>query len=346
MIEYRKGNILHTDAEALVNTVNCVGVMGRGIALQFKKCFPKNFDAYERACKRKEVQPGKMFVFDTGSLTNPKFIINFPTKRHWRGNSRIEDIDSGLKALVQELRDRDIRSIAIPPLGSGLGGLEWHNVRRRIEENLRDIEYVKITIFEPDCEHIPIDSPEVPNLNKCRATLIVLIDRYLKGQMEPYATKHEVYRLMYLVQEAGEPLHLEYTNGKNGLFAEQLCRDLDAIEGFFVSRCSANGDVPDSCIELVPGALEDAEGFLSDDAATLGCVDRVGNLIEGFESPLGLELLTSVYRVSKYQQTTGTEDTSRSSFAGDSWTTNFTEHQISIALETLKNQNWLSDECR
>ena len=125
MIEFRTGDILKADAEALVNTVNCVGVMGRGIALQFKNAFPDNFKAYEAACEREEVQPGKMFVFETGTLTNPKFIINFPTKRHWRGKSRIEDIESGLKALVEEIRQRGIRSIAIPPLGSGLGGLDW-----------------------------------------------------------------------------------------------------------------------------------------------------------------------------------------------------------------------------
>src|SRR6476469_9938138 len=100
MIEYRTGDILRADAEALVNTVNCVGVMGRGIALQFKKIYPLNFKAYEAACERNEVQPGRMFVFETGQVTNPKYIINFPTKRHWRGKSRIEDIESGLKALA------------------------------------------------------------------------------------------------------------------------------------------------------------------------------------------------------------------------------------------------------
>src|SRR3984957_6977511 len=99
MIRFTTGDILHADVEALVNTVNCVGIMGRGIALQFREAFPENFKAYEAACKREEVQPGKMFVFETGWMTNPKYIINFPTKRHWRGKSRIEDIGSGLSAL-------------------------------------------------------------------------------------------------------------------------------------------------------------------------------------------------------------------------------------------------------
>jgi len=117
MIEYKTGDILHEDAEALVNTVNCVGIMGQGIALQFKNAFPENFKSYVAACERNEVQPGQMLVFKTGRLTNPKYIINFPTKRHWRGKSRIEDIDAGLVALVKEIRSRNIHSIAIPPLG-------------------------------------------------------------------------------------------------------------------------------------------------------------------------------------------------------------------------------------
>ena len=120
MIEFRKGNILAADAEALVNTVNCVGIMGRGIALQFKNVFPENFKSWLAACKRNEVMPGKMFAFETGALTNPHYIINFPTKRHWKGKSRMEDIDAGLVALADEIKARNIRSIAVPALGSGL----------------------------------------------------------------------------------------------------------------------------------------------------------------------------------------------------------------------------------
>src|SRR5690242_6830780 len=125
MIEFKKGDLLSEDVEALVNSVNCVGIMGRGIALQFKNAFPDNFRAYAAACRRGEVQPGRMFVFETGRLLNPRYIINFPTKRDWRGKSRLEDIETGLAALAEEIRARGIRSIAVPPLGSGLGGLDW-----------------------------------------------------------------------------------------------------------------------------------------------------------------------------------------------------------------------------
>ena len=116
MIELKQGDILSADVEALVNTVNCVGIMGRGIALQFRKAYPENFREYAAACKRGEVQPGRMFISDMLRLTNPRYIINFPTKRHWRGKSRLEDIASGLQALVTEIKRLNIRSVAIPPL--------------------------------------------------------------------------------------------------------------------------------------------------------------------------------------------------------------------------------------
>ncbi len=149
MIRYRTGDILDEDAEALVNTVNCVGVMGRGLALQFKKAWPDNFRAYAAACRRHEVRPGRMFVYDTGHVTPPHYIINFPTKRHWRDKSRIEDIEAGLAALVTEVHSRGIRSIAVPALGAGLGGLTWLEVRPRIEHAMHGLPDVDVIVVEP-----------------------------------------------------------------------------------------------------------------------------------------------------------------------------------------------------
>lgn len=147
--EFTSGDILADPSEALVNTVNCVGVMGRGLALQFKKAWPVNFKAYAAACKRDEVQPGRMFVFETGQLTSPRYIINFPTKRHWRDKSRIEDIESGLTALVEVIVTRNIRSIAVPPLGCGLGGLDWKDVRSRIETALEGFTEIQVRVYVP-----------------------------------------------------------------------------------------------------------------------------------------------------------------------------------------------------
>src|SRR5258708_7938181 len=222
MIEYRTGDIFQVDAEALVNTVNCVGIMGRGIALQFKNEYPENFKAYQAACEREEVQPGAMFVFETGALTNPKYIINFPTKRHWRGKSRMEDIDSGLKALIEEIRSRNIRSIAIPPLGSGLGGLDWADVRPRIEAALTGIDELEVIIFGPNGAPVATKSREVPKMTPGRAALVVLMHRYLGGLMDPFVTLLEVHKLMYFMQEGGEPLRLQYAKALYGPYAENL----------------------------------------------------------------------------------------------------------------------------
>ena len=149
MIKLTHGNILQADVEAIVNTVNCVGVMGKGLALQFKKSWPENTKAYEIACKNQQMQPGRMFVYETGQLANPRYIINFPTKRHWRGASRIEDIEAGLEDLVALIQEKNIISIAIPPLGSGLGGLDWHQVKPKIEKAVAPLSAVHVLIYEP-----------------------------------------------------------------------------------------------------------------------------------------------------------------------------------------------------
>ena len=156
MVRFETGDIFAEDAEALVNPVNCSGFMGRGIALRFKKAFPDNFAAYEGACKRGEVEPGRMFVFETNELTNPRWIVNFPTKRHWRARSRMEDVEKGLEALAGEMRERDIRSIAIPALACGLGGLAWDEVRPRIEAALAGFDDLDAVVFEPG------DAPPAP----------------------------------------------------------------------------------------------------------------------------------------------------------------------------------------
>ena len=149
MIEIAKGDILEAKAEALVNTVNCVGVMGKGLALQFKQAFPANFEAYQSACRAGEVVPGRMFIFDRGKLAAPRYLINFPTKRHWRDDSRIEDIRSGLESLVADVRRLGIRSIAVPPLGCGLGGLNWRDVRPMIENSFSELSDVRVLLFQP-----------------------------------------------------------------------------------------------------------------------------------------------------------------------------------------------------
>src|SRR5215475_540915 len=211
MIELKRGDILKQDAEALVNTVNCVGVMGRGIALQFKHGFPENYKAYRDAADHGRVQPGRMLVVDLNRVLNPKLIINFPTKRHWKGNSRIEDIQEGLSDLVKVLRERKVRSVAIPPLGCGLGGLDWNIVRPLIEKALSELPEIRVYLFEPTGAPEPkrmVNPTAAPKMTAGRAALLGLIHRYLAGLMDVSVSLLELHKLMYLLQKAGEPLRL------------------------------------------------------------------------------------------------------------------------------------------
>lgn len=150
MIQKVSGNLLEADVEALVNTVNCVGVMGKGIALQFKNAFPDMYASYHAACKKKQVVPGKMFC-DWIVTNNDEFkiVFNFPTKRHWQDTSRIEDIESGLRSLVEDLKQMKIKSIAIPPLGCGNGGLDWVVVCPMIEDAMKQVPDIRVLLYEP-----------------------------------------------------------------------------------------------------------------------------------------------------------------------------------------------------
>jgi len=343
MIEFRTGNILTADVQALVNTVNCVGIMGRGIALQFKNRFPENFKSYVAACKREEIQPGRMFVFETHTLTNPKFIINFPTKRHWRGKSRIEDIDAGLTALVEVIRNRNIHSIAIPPLGSGLGGLNWNDVRPRIEAAVRGINDLSVIIFEPNSASVATKSREVPKMSAGRAALVVLMHRYLGGLMDPFVTLLEVHKLMYFMQEAGEPLRLNYTKAPYGPYAENLRHVINVIEGHLVSGYADGGDEPDKQLALIPGAVKEAEAFLKDKRETAGRFDRVGELVEGYETPFGLELLATVHWVAMHEKAVSFNDVVAQVYAWNDRKKRFAPPQIGVAFETLRTKGWLTD---
>jgi O-acetyl-ADP-ribose deacetylase (regulator of RNase III) len=342
MIEFRTGDILKADVEALVNTVNCVGVMGKGIALQFKQAFPDNFKAYAAACKRDEVRPGRVFVFETRSVAGPKFIINFPTKRHWRGNSKLEDIESGLVSLLDEIRTRGIRSIAIPPLGAGLGGLNWADVRLRIEGALQTVPDVDAVVFEPSApppfRQTRPDTP--PAMTAGRAALVELMDRYLGGLLDPFVTLLEVHKLMYFMQEAGEPLKLRYQAGHYGPYAENLKHVLRTVEGYMVSGFVDDGDAPTRQLALVPGAVDDARRFLSAHVDSQRRFEKVSDLVAGFESPVGLELLATVHWVMTRGGATTLEAVVQGTHGWSDRKKQFTPRQIGVARDTLLAKGW------
>jgi O-acetyl-ADP-ribose deacetylase (regulator of RNase III) len=346
MIEFKTGDILAENAEALVNTVNCVGIMGRGIALEFKKVWPENFRAYAAACRRHEVQPGRMFVFETGRLTHPRYIINFPTKRHWRGSSRLEDIESGLEALVTEVRKRGIRSIALPPLGAGLGGLNWATVRTRIERAMRDLPTVRVVVFEPHGGSAPDRTRvvrKIPAMTPSRAALVGLMDRYLRGLLDPFVSLLEVHKLMYLMQEAGEPLRLRVAKGPYGPYAENLRHVLGEIEGYYVSGYGAGGDEPGKSLELVPGAVQDAQALLAERPETQARFERVAKLVEGFESSFGLELLATVHWVMAREGARSEEDVLARTYEWGERKGQFSRQQILLARRRVIERGWLAN---
>ena len=342
MINYKSGDILREEADAIVNTVNCVGIMGRGIALQFKKAFPRNFEDYKAACDRGDVVPGKMFITERKALTAPRFIVNFPTKRHWRGKSRMEDIISGLEALKIEIIDREIKSIAIPPLGSGLGGLNWPEVRSQIETSLGDLN-IDIIVFEPGMTpdaKVMANTTEPPTMTAGRATLVTLMDRYLEGLLDPFITLIELHKLMYFMQVAGEPLRLKYKKHRYGPYAENLRHVLNTIEGHLVSGYADGGDIPNKQIELVPGAVPEASAFLAQHQDTQVRFNRVSELVEGFESPVGMELLATVHWLMYYDGAANVEEAIEKTHAWNDRKKKFTPRQIGVAFNRLVDCGW------
>lgn len=351
MIELTKGDILRADVEALVNTVNCVGVMGRGIALQFKKAFSDHyFKEYKTACDNKELQPGRMLVHDLHRLHNPKYIIDFPTKRHWKGKSRMEDIEAGLETLVQELRDRKISSIAIPPLGCGLGGLRWDDVRSRIESAFKELEGVRVLLYEPQGSPPAKDmarAEKIPHLTTGRATLLVLMRRYLAAVMDPSVSLLEIHKLMYFMQEAGEGLRLQYQKAPYGPYAQNLRHVLNLMEGHYITGYGDAEDNPRKQINLIRDALPKAEEFLEKSPETHRRFQRVVDLISGFETPFGMELLSTVHWVVNRENAATAEDAVGKIYSWNARKNMFKEKHIHLAWNVLQEQGWIGQSsCR
>lgn len=336
----KTGNLFDESVEALVNTVNCVGVMGRGVALQFKRRFPDNFKAYAKACAEGTVVPGRMFVHDTGELL-PRIIVNFPTKRHWRNSSRMEYIESGLVDLVRVLKERKIRSVAVPPLGCGLGGLDWEAVRPRIESALAGVDGLRAVLFAPGGKGTASANRPPVKMTPGRAALIALVRRYLRGLLSPYATLLEVQKLLYFLQEAGEPLRLAYAKSWYGPYADNLRHVLHAVEGRWLHGYDDGGDAPGKELALLPGATEEADLFLAGHPDTKVRIDRVGTLVEGFEDPFGMELLATVHWVAKRE---GADTFDKAVDRVHAWSERkkqFHPRHIERAWTQLMEQDWL-----
>jgi O-acetyl-ADP-ribose deacetylase (regulator of RNase III) len=335
MIREGSGNLLEADAEALVNTVNTVGVAGKGIALQFRQAFPNNFKAYSAAAKRGEVRPGRMFVFDTNQMGFPRYIINFPTKRHWRGKSRLDDIRTGLDDLVRVLREYEIKSVAIPPLGCGNGGLDWGDVEPLIREAMQELEDVHILLYAPAGapanDEMPVKTRR-PQLTPQRAAIIALFKRYLIPDYR--LTALEVQKLAYFLQILGQPMSRGFVKATYGPYAEDLNHALQSIEGHYTRGYGDRSTAV--ALRLMQGAAEEAETYLEHEPDTQHRVELAADLVHGFETPYGLELLSTVHWAAR---DLGSRDLDAVSNYVRSWTPRkgglFTSEHVARALERL-----------
>lgn len=300
MIKYTQGNLLEAHADALVNTVNTVGIMGKGIALMFKERFEHNYELYVDACKAKQVQTGKMFITETGELDGPRWIVNFPTKQHWRAPSRLEWIVAGLADLRRFLIEQKVQSIAIPPLGAGNGGLNWDEVKTEIDRALGDLD-TNILVFEPTQKYQNVAKRTgVEKLTPPRALIAELVRRYWVLGME--CSQLEVQKLAWFLERAIEKLSLE--NSLNlkfeahiyGPYARTLNHLLDKLDGSYLHSDKRIADAdPLDVIWFDEGHKSRVDTYLRSEAKDyLPALQYTAELIDGFESPYGMELLATV----------------------------------------------------
>jgi O-acetyl-ADP-ribose deacetylase (regulator of RNase III) len=347
MITDGHGNLLDADVDALVNTVNTVGVMGKGIALQFKRAYPDMFRAYVRAAKAGDIELGRMHVWPTGQMTGPRYVINFPTKRHWRAPSALPDIERGLDDLVRVIDELKITSLALPPLGCGNGGLDWSDVEPRIRAALAAVPEVNVVVYPPG------ETPAAqqmrtatarPNMTPARAALIRLLTRYTDRALE--VSLIEVQKLLYFLQEAGEPLRLDYVKGRYGPYADNLRHTLTTLEGHYTVGFG-DGSAKVTAAEplrVLAGADDEADTVLAGYPETQARIDRVLALADGFESAYGMELLATVHWVARTDQQARANPEQATELV-QSWNPRksrmFTPVHVSAAWTALCDRGWL-----
>ncbi|MCD8296572.1 MAG: macro domain-containing protein [Prevotella sp.] len=297
MIQYVKGNLLESDAEALVNTVNTVGVMGKGIALQFREAFPENYRVYKKACLNKELHIGELLIVeDSNLMSGRKLIVNFPTKTHWKLPSEYTYIEQGLTALRREIVSRKIQSIAIPPLGSHNGGLDWLQVKRMIETALADLD-CDIMIYEPSEIIIEKMKSERVKLTPGRAMLLLMFnDAFTYGE---FASVFAAEKMIYFMQRFGAKDYFKidfkpyyygpYSGGK-------VAHVLYNMNGSYIKGMGGMENRPFDYIWLIDGAVQEANGFIDGyhDNSLRSICDKTQHFLRGYYSNYALELLATV----------------------------------------------------
>lgn len=355
MIKFTQGNLLEANAEALVNTVNTVGVMGKGIALMFKERFAENFVRYASACKAKEVQTGKMFVTELYELGGPRWIVNFPTKQHWKAPSKMAWIVEGLRDLKQFVIEKQVKSIALPPLGAGNGGLDWGAVREQIERELAGLNDVEILVFEPTSKYQNVAKRKgTERLTPARALIAEMVRRYWVLGME--CSLLEVQKLAWFLERAVErlapsnPLDLRFEANKYGPYADRLRHLLDGLDGSYLHCDKRISDAdPLEVIWFDDERKDFVQAYLKTVEAKpfTAALEHTVQLIDGFESPFGMELLATVdwllVRGNCEPSVAGVRDGMRNwpagAVAAERKCRLFDDHAIGIALDRLNSQD-------
>ncbi|HMU60023.1 MAG TPA: macro domain-containing protein [Chitinophagaceae bacterium] len=298
MISFKTGDLLQSGAEALVNTVNTVGVMGKGIALQFKEAFPNNNKAYIEACKKKELEPGKMLaVWDENLQLGKKLIINFPTKVHWRYPSKYEYIEKGLVTLKELLKEKAVKSVAIPPLGSGNGGLDWQKVKPMIISALDDLE-TEILIFEPNAAIKEIlqqqETAKKVELTPARASLLYALFAF--ESMGEYSSLFAANKLAYFLQRKGQKLNLDFKPYHYGPYAIGVEKVLQYMNGVYLKGMEQGQAKPFEPLQLNYDKWTEVKDYVNK-KLSFEDAQRVKSLVHflaGFTSELSLEILATV----------------------------------------------------
>lgn len=355
MIKEAHGNLLEADVDALVNTVNTVGVMGKGIALQFKRAYPENFHQYELACKNKQVKLGEMFVHENIAISGPRYIINFPTKGHWKSRSKLGDIEMGLRSLRNVISDLRIRSIAIPPLGCGNGGLAWTDVYPLIEQILGVLTDIEILVYPPEgapsASSMPVRTNR-PKMTPIRAALMLAFERYSQRSTEMGQSDNgilsivEAQKVAYFLQLAGWNSDLEFIPSHYGPYAQTIDQFISSVEGHFVRGYGDGSTGSKATLTLDPDALTEAHRVLDQSDEYQETLLRFEQIVDGFEFPYGVELLSTVHYVITMESNPPTID--KVMHAINSWSQRkgelFKEKQALLAYRHLIQANVVAPE--
>lgn len=342
MIRYVTGDLLSANTEALVNTVNTVGVMGKGIALQFKENFPSNYHEYIKACKNKELVIGKLLVVKDRNINREHIIINFPTKKDWKYKSKIEYIDKGLQELAKTIQQMDIKSIAIPPLGCGNGGLDWEDIEPLMEKYLSPLQNVDILIFKPNKAVKELLMKQEINkeikMTDARAMLLYAMYFYETGGEASSLFVANKIAFFYQLMGASEFKKIRFSAEKYGPYSVNVAHMVHALNGKYIRGLEQMKSTAFEPIFLEYNHIDEIKIYVRKlKSDQINRIVNLTKLISGFQSALSLEVLASVAWIRKEKASITKEETI---LAVANWSERkkelFKDEYINLAWERLE----------